>query len=222
MPALAQIRRIQGKVVDEEGQPVAGAAIEVTIASLADVPTSPCEHNDQTWRAQTNATGDYIVTVPGAGEYVVTAAKEGIGSDRTKVAAAAKRPRHREPDAVEAGAGPSSPLANCGTTTFDRRVKRSRSRAAAADPGLARLLEVARGRAPAYARLRRSAGDRSRRLGAARSRSAAARRQRAREVSAKSGDGRAETGAGVAARSGDLLHLRSPVYVRRSQAALLR
>ncbi len=94
MPALAQVRRIQGKVVDGEGQPVAGAAIEATIVSLADADFA-VRNNDQTWRARTNATGDYIVTVPAAGTYVVTATKEGIGSDRTRVAVsgAASSPR---------------------------------------------------------------------------------------------------------------------------------
>ena len=85
-PALAQARRIQGKVVDEEGRPVAAATIEISMASLADVDFA-VRRNDQTWRAQTNENGDYIVTVGNAGEYLVTATKEGIGRDQTKVAA---------------------------------------------------------------------------------------------------------------------------------------
>ena len=85
IPASAQIRGIQGKVIDGEGQPVADAAIEATIVSLADADFA-VRNNDQTWRARTNATGDYILTVPAAGAYVVTATKEGIGSDRIKVA----------------------------------------------------------------------------------------------------------------------------------------
>ena len=81
----AQARRIQGTVVDEDGKPVAGAAIEVTIVTLADAVFA-VRNNDQTIRAQTNANGDYIVTVPAAREYRVTAAKEGLGSDRINVA----------------------------------------------------------------------------------------------------------------------------------------
>jgi tetratricopeptide (TPR) repeat protein len=85
--ALAQIQRIQGTVVDEEGKPVAGAGIEVTIVILADAVFA-VRNNDQTIRAQTNANGDYIVTVPAAREYRVTAAKEGLGSDQINVVAA--------------------------------------------------------------------------------------------------------------------------------------
>jgi tetratricopeptide (TPR) repeat protein len=137
VPALAQIRRIQGKVVDGEGQPVAGADIEATIVSLADADFA-VRNNDQTWRARTNATGDYIVAVPAAGTYVVTATKEGIGSDRTKVAAqrsglATANLTLWKPAAVTAT------VQNCGTGTSIGAVERS-GLAAGADRGLARLL----------------------------------------------------------------------------------
>jgi tetratricopeptide (TPR) repeat protein len=84
-PISAQIRRIQGKVVDDNGAPVAGAIIEATIAALEDADFA-VRTNDQTWRAQTNSSGDYILTVPVARAFLVTATKEGIGSDQTKVA----------------------------------------------------------------------------------------------------------------------------------------
>ena len=135
-PALAQMRRIQGKVVDAEGAAVAGAAIEVTLTTLADAAFA-VRNNDQTWRAQTNATGDYIVTVPSAGEYVVTATKDGIGSDRTKVAVqrsglVTANLTLWNPPAANAAA------AKCGS---GRSIgESSRTAAAAADPGLARLL----------------------------------------------------------------------------------
>ena len=81
----AQARRIQGTVVDENGTPVAGAIIEATIAAMADADFA-VRTNDQTWRTQTNSSGNYILIVPVARAFLVTAAKEGIGSDRTKVA----------------------------------------------------------------------------------------------------------------------------------------
>jgi tetratricopeptide (TPR) repeat protein len=136
VPAFAQVRRIQGTVVDEEGKPVAAAAIEATIVSLADVDFA-VRNNDQTWRAQTNATGDYIVTVPAAGEYVVTATKDGVGSDRTKVAARS--------GLVTANltlwkpAAAAVPVQNCGTGTSIGAFERS-GLAAGADRGLAQLL----------------------------------------------------------------------------------
>ena len=82
--AFAQARRIQGKVVDEQGQPVVAATVEAAIVSLAYVEFA-VQRTDQTWDARTNANGDYIITVPQAGEYLVTATKDGVGSDRRKV-----------------------------------------------------------------------------------------------------------------------------------------
>ena len=149
VPALAQVRRIQGKVVDGEGQPVAGAAIEATIVSLADADFA-VRNNDQTWRARTNETGDYIVTVPAAGTYVVTATKEGTGSDRTRVAAA-ERPRHREPDAVEAG-GCHGNRAELRSGRVHRRV-RAQWTGGRRRPGAGAITRLGRGRTPAYTRL---------------------------------------------------------------------
>ncbi len=136
-PTLAQVRRIQGKVVDGEGQPVAGAAIEATIVSLADVDFA-VRNNDQTWRALTTATGDYIVAVPAAGTYVVTAAKEGIGSDRIRVAA-------QRSGLITANltlwkpAAITATVRNCGPDASIGAFERS-GLAAGADRGLVRLL----------------------------------------------------------------------------------
>lgn len=82
--AFAQTRTIQGKVVDEEGRPVMGATVEAAIVSLADVDFA-IQRTDQTWTAVTEDDGDYIITVPRTGGYLVTATKDGLGSDRRKV-----------------------------------------------------------------------------------------------------------------------------------------
>src|SRR5688572_28547847 len=83
-PAFSQVRRIQGKVVDEQGQPVQGATIEAAILAVADADLS-IMRTDQTWSARTNASGTYVVVLPKAGDYLVTAAKDGVGVDRAKV-----------------------------------------------------------------------------------------------------------------------------------------
>lgn len=80
MPAFAQIRRIQGTVVDEQEQPVEGATIEVAIVAIADADFA-LRRTDQTWSARTDANGNYGVLVPQAGEYLVTAAISGVGVD---------------------------------------------------------------------------------------------------------------------------------------------
>ena len=181
VPAFAQVRRIQGTVVDEEGRPVAAAAIEATIVSLADVDFA-VRNNDQTWRAQTNATGDYIVTVPAAGEYVVTATKDGVGSDRTKVAARS--------GLVTANltlwkpAAAAVPVQNCGTGTSIGAFERS-GLAAGADRGLRTIVRLDRSRAPAYTRLQGRAAHRSGPLAVTRARNAVARHPRARGVFAE-------------------------------------
>ena len=82
--AFAQTRTIQGKVVDEEGRPVTGATVEAAIVSLADVDFA-IQRTDQTWKAVTGEGGGYIISVPRTGGYLVTATKEGLGSDRRKV-----------------------------------------------------------------------------------------------------------------------------------------
>ena len=135
-PALAQIRRIQGKVVDAEGAAVAGAAIEVTQTALTNADFA-VRTNDQIWRARTNATGDYIVAVPGAGEYLVTAAKDGVGSDRTKIAV-------QRSGLVTANLtlwNPPTPIVGATKCGTGRSIgASSRAAGAGADPGLARLL----------------------------------------------------------------------------------
>ena len=148
-------------------------------------------NNDQTWRARTNATGDYIVAVPAAGKYVVTATKEGIGSDRTKVAV-------QRSGLVTANLTLWKPAADCRnraelrTGRIHRRV-RAQWTGGRRRSGAGSITRLARGRAPAYTRAaatrRRS---KSARWPSARSRSAAARRQRARGVLA-AGAGRARS-----------------------------
>jgi tetratricopeptide (TPR) repeat protein len=135
-PAFAQVRRIQGKVVDEHGQPVAGAAIEATVVSLPSADFA-VRNNQHTWRAQTNADGTYIITVPSSGQYVVTATKEGVGADQTKVGVqrsglvTANLTLWKTP-------APTIVTKNCGTSAAIG-VTRS-PLAAGADAGLARLL----------------------------------------------------------------------------------
>jgi tetratricopeptide (TPR) repeat protein len=136
-PAHSQVRRIQGKVVDEHGTPVADALIEAAIVALPDVAFG-VRRTDETWRTRTNTNGNYIVTVPGAGEYLVTATKDGVGSDHTRIAVqrsglvTANLILWRVPAAAVAGA-------KCGTNAAIGAFKRS-ALAAGANAGLARLL----------------------------------------------------------------------------------
>src|SRR5687768_15708122 len=132
----AQVRRIQGKVVDENGTPIAGAIVEATIAAPADAAFA-VRTNDQTWRTQTNSSGDYIVAVPPARAYLVTATKEEVGTDRTTVAVppsgfvTANLTLWKAPAAVAA--------TNCGKETSIGAFASS-GLSAGATPGLARLL----------------------------------------------------------------------------------
>lgn len=138
MPALAQSRRIQGAVVDDQDQPVAGAEIEAAMVALAGADFA-VRNNDQTWRARTNASGDYIVTVPSAGEYVITAMKDGVGRDQTKVRVRQSGLATANLTLWNAATAPTV-AARCGSGDFAAAVTRAGLAAAAADPGLARLL----------------------------------------------------------------------------------
>jgi tetratricopeptide (TPR) repeat protein len=84
-PAFAQVKRIQGKVIDEQGQPVQGATIEAAIVAIGGGADLSIMRTDQTWSTRTNASGNYAVMVPQAGDYLVTATKDGVGLDRAKV-----------------------------------------------------------------------------------------------------------------------------------------
>jgi tetratricopeptide (TPR) repeat protein len=138
-PAFAQVRRIQGKVLEAEGMPVADALIEATLASLADADFA-VRTNDQTWRTRTNAKGDYIVAVPTAGTFVVTATKEGLASDRATVAAQ-KTALVTANLTLSKAVASAAPSRNCGTGTSIGAFGRSGLRfTAGADRGLARLL----------------------------------------------------------------------------------
>lgn len=133
----AQIRRIQGTVVDENGTPVADAIIEVTIAALADADFA-VRTNDQTWRTQTNSSGSYILIVPVARAFLVSATKEGVGSDRTTVAV----PRSGLVTAnltLWKAAAVAVAANNCGTGPSIGAFARS-GLSAGAKPELARLL----------------------------------------------------------------------------------
>jgi tetratricopeptide (TPR) repeat protein len=134
----AQSRRIQGTVVDEHGQPVAAAAIEVTVAPVAEVDSFRVTAN-QTWRSETNAAGEYFITVPNSGTYIVNAAKTGIGRDQARVAVqrsglAVANLTLLKPAAVTVAEG------RCGGGDFAAAIARVGLEAAAADPGLARFL----------------------------------------------------------------------------------
>ena len=137
--SFAQVRRIQGKVVDEQGTPIAGAVVEATMVAIADVGFA-VRNNEygQKWQAKTNENGDYVIGVPGAGTYVVTASKEGVGSDRTTVAA-------RFGSLVTANltlwkaASTTMAETNCGTGVSIGAFERS-GLGAGGDPALARLL----------------------------------------------------------------------------------
>ena len=137
IPAFAQIRRIQGTVVDEDGKPVADAAIEVMLVSLANAAFA-IRNNDQTIRAQTNANGDYIVTVPAANEYLVIATKEGLGSDQIKVAATPSGLVTANLTLWKARLAPPA-TANCGTNRSIGAFEHS-PLATGAPAGLLRLL----------------------------------------------------------------------------------
>jgi tetratricopeptide (TPR) repeat protein len=137
MPAFAQVRRIQGKVVDDQGQGVPGALIEAAIVSIADVDFG-VTRTDQIWRARTNASGDYILTVPIAGEYLVKAAKEGIGSDQIKVAVQRSGLVTANLTLWKLHFAAPAPN-NCGTSNSIGAFERS-ALSAGAHPGLSRLL----------------------------------------------------------------------------------
>ena len=90
-PAFAQVRTISGKVTDSEGQPVAGAAIDVTSVSDAIVGFVVRERRPVgglKYRATTNENGEYGVAVNVSGIYLVTASKDGIGFDQTEITVA--------------------------------------------------------------------------------------------------------------------------------------
>lgn len=73
-PTVAQSGGIRGKVTDERGRPVVGAAVEVAIVSGRAAKR----------QAKTNENGEYIIfTLPG-GRYVITASKGGVGTAQTR------------------------------------------------------------------------------------------------------------------------------------------
>ena len=85
-PALAQDRLIQGTVVTDQGDPVAEATIEVTRRSdFFGLDQSRRGTGwGETWRGSTNGKGEYLVRVPTAGVYLVTASKVNSRSDEVE------------------------------------------------------------------------------------------------------------------------------------------
>jgi len=78
MPAFGQTGRVQGKVVDEQDKAVDGA--KITVSTVPDT-------GGQKWEATTDKNGNYIIgTLPKSGQYLVVAAKEGVGSDEARAA----------------------------------------------------------------------------------------------------------------------------------------
>ena len=138
--------------------------------SIADVDFG-VTRTDQTWRARTNANGDYIVAVPQAGTHVVTATKEGVGSDRITVAV-------RRSGLITANLTlfktPAATVAriDCGTNSSSSAFKQN-PLAAGAPVGLARLVVWLEAVHLHTAGCTRRARTRSRQLVVARSRDTA-------------------------------------------------
>src|SRR3954463_10192085 len=68
----AQSEHIAGKVIDEQGKPVSGASVRITLIRNGDRSES-----------KTNGNGDYIIANVSFGRYLVTATKDGYGSGQT-------------------------------------------------------------------------------------------------------------------------------------------
>jgi tetratricopeptide (TPR) repeat protein len=87
-PVSGQTRQIAGKVTDADGQPVAGAVVEVTSLSGAVVGFVDREQRragGQKYRATTNVNGDYGVAVAVSGVYLVVASKDSVGTDQREI-----------------------------------------------------------------------------------------------------------------------------------------
>ncbi len=86
--ALAQARPIRGKVTDDQGRAVAGAAIEVTSISesiVGFVVQDQRRPGGRKWQAISSENGDYMVGVSTSGVYLVSASMEGVGFDETQI-----------------------------------------------------------------------------------------------------------------------------------------
>ncbi len=81
LPALAQSGRLQGIVTDEQGRPVAGAAVEVVAASGVAGRTASAARSG-TRRTSTDEHGAFVVPNLAGGEYQVLASKDGAGTGR--------------------------------------------------------------------------------------------------------------------------------------------
>ena len=137
--ASAQVRRIEGTVTDEAGQPVAGAVIDAIIVSVSDGGGLAVRNNerDESWRTSTSENGGYAIRVPMSGRYLVTASKEGLGTDRTTATLGPGNLTTANLTLFKTSS--PSTIGDCGKSTSFAAVDRS-GLAAAAHPGLARLL----------------------------------------------------------------------------------
>jgi tetratricopeptide (TPR) repeat protein len=137
MPALAQIR---GTVTDQHGQPVAGAGVVIEVIAISasrDAFSARMIERGQKWQAKTNANGEYIIGVASAGVYLVTAAKQGIGNQTTQVTVQPGifTTANLRLEKAAAAAITEDCTKKSASHAFEQSVL-----AAAADPGLARLV----------------------------------------------------------------------------------
>ncbi len=141
-PAFAQVRTISGKVTDSEGQPVAGAAIDVTSVSDAIVGFVVRERRPVgglKYRATTNENGEYGVAVNVSGIYLVTASKDGIGFDQTEITVAFTGVSSVNLRLTNAAVAPTA-AAECAINASNRAFQQSTVAANASHPALGRLL----------------------------------------------------------------------------------
>jgi tetratricopeptide (TPR) repeat protein len=138
-PAVAQLR---GKVTDEQGRPIAGATIEVTIVSES-VPGFVVQQQrrggDRKWHTKTNDSGDYLVGVSISGVYLVAASKEGIGYGEIEVAVQVGSVTNANLRLWNA-ASARVPETDCANRTAIKAFEESELAKNAVDPALARLL----------------------------------------------------------------------------------
>jgi tetratricopeptide (TPR) repeat protein len=140
-PALAQDRLIQGTVVTDQGDPVAEATIEVTrLSGFFGLDQSRRgTGRGETWQARTNENGEYVVRVPTAGVYLVTASKANMGTDEIEIVVEVDRPTTVNLTLWKAAAA-RMPETECGDRKAIRAFEESDLTANAEDPALVRLL----------------------------------------------------------------------------------
>ena len=186
-PALRAGQENPGQGCRRTGSAGQRRAIEAAIMVSLPTPTSPCATTITHGGHGRMRAANYIVTVPSAGEYLVTATKEGVGADQTKVAVQRSGLVTANLTLWKAPPSRNDRAKDCGTSrpigAFERKAR--------SQPAPIRAwLACSRGSRPcscirpAAATRRRSKWSRwtLRDLD-----SAAARRQRARDISAEGG-----------------------------------